>query len=441
MEIKMPKLGLTMTEGTLSRWLVAAGQSVQQGEILFEFESDKSTMEFEAPADGVIGALLVEEGTTIACGTPVTTLATAPRAETVSKPAAVLAEGSQATPAAKRRARELAVDLSAVQGRGVNGRIHLIDVEESAKTTKVAEPAATPLFINASPLAKRMAADLGVDLAQVTGSGAGGRITRDDVLTAVRMGQPVPEDVTPAAQTRAEQSPSRREDGIFVEKTPLAGVRRVIAQHMSSSAFTAPHVTLHTEVDATNLVAARRQLNEELQGKAKISYNALFIAIAARTLRDFPQVNACLIDDEICRYADIHVGLAVDTERGLLVPVVRLADRLSVLKIQQTGDALIQRAVTGKSLPDDLTGGTFTITNLGMYGIDAFTPIINQPQAAILGVGRIVNKPVGHQGELALRDRLTLSLSFDHRLVDGAPAAQFLQRIGQLVERPFALLL
>lgn len=425
-EIKMPKLGLTMTEGTLARWLVQSGQAVQQGELLFEFESDKSTMTYEAPVDGVMGTLLVAEGVTVACGTAVALIETSVGAA-AGKPAA----GICATPAARRRARELAVDLSGVEGQGVNGRIHLLDVEAAAQTAQ--QPHEAQPIINASPVAKRLAADLGVELAQIRGSGAGGRVTRDDVLTAVRAKQQVQETATTEAQRHGE--------AVFIEKTPLTGVRRVIAQHMSASAFTAPHVTLHTEVDATQLVSARQQLNEELRDEARISYNALFIAFAAKALRDYPQVNACLIDDEICRYADVNVGLAVDTERGLLVPVVRLADQLSVLDIQQTGDALIQRAIEGKSLPDDLTGGTFTITNLGMYGIDAFTPIINQPQAAILGVGRIVNKPVSHSGELVLRDRLTLSLSFDHRLVDGALAAQFLERIGQLVERPFALLL
>ena len=433
MEIKMPKLGLTMTEGTLTRWLVQARQAVRQGELLFEFESDKSTMEYEAPTAGVVSSQLVAEGTTVACGTPVALMQPASQATENGKPAAVLGGSIAATPAAKRRARELSVDLAAVNGRGINGRIHSIDVEEKAKTIAIPQTAAAPSTTDASPVAKRMAADLGIDLEQVPGSGAGGRITRDDVLTAVRVQQPAQELKNAEAQRRGEDR--------FVERAPLTGVRRVIAQHMSRSAFTAPHVTLHTEVDATNLVMARQQLNAELQGKAKISYNALFIAFAAKALRDFPQVNTCLIDDEICQYADINVGLAVDTERGLLVPVVRGADRLTILEIQQQGGELIQRAIVDKSLPDDLIGGTFTVTNLGIYGIDTFTPIINQPQAAILGVGRIVNKPVGHKGELVLRDQLTLSLSFDHRLVDGAPAARFLQRIGQLVERPFALML
>lgn len=443
MDIKMPKLGLTMTEGAITSWLVQPGQAVVRGEALFELENDKATVEYEAPEDGVVVELLVGEGVRVACGTTVARLETVhpgaparpPAAvqETLptvaeSAPPAAVAEsrpapeaGIEATPAAKRRARELGVALTAVTGRGVNGRIHLADVE--------AQAAAVPApVIEASPVARRLAADLGVDLAAIAGSGRSGRITRDDVTAAVRQRS----STLPAAGA---------DDGPFSGRIPLAGVRQVIADRLSQSAFTAPHVTLHTEVDATNLVLARRELNDTLAGQTTIAYNALLIAFVAQALRQFPQVNACLRDGDICHYAAVNVGLAVDTERGLLVPVVRQADRLGLLAIQQRVDELAQRALTGKSLPDDLSGGTFTITNLGAFGIDAFTPIINQPQAAILGVGRIVTKPVAYEGEMALRERLTLSLSFDHRLIDGALAAQFLQSIGQLVERPLRLLL
>jgi len=182
-------------------------------------------------------------------------------------------------------------------------------------------------------------------------------------------------------------------------------------------------------------------VNAELAGQVKVSYNAWLIALLARALREHPALNACLVDDQIRRYRDVNIALAVDTERGLLVPVIRQADTLGLVGIQQAGDALIERALAGKSQPDDLSGGTFTLTNLGMYEIDGFTPIINQPQAAILGVGRIQPRPVAVGEAVQVRPMMTLSLSFDHRLVDGAPAARFLQRVKQLIERPFALLL
>ncbi len=430
MEILMPKLGLTMTEGTLTRWIVAAGDAVQQGETLFEFESEKSLMEYECPADGALTEILVAAGETVPCGTPVARLQTgqrqsaptqsAPKADpvqmgTASAPVTVVQTGGiNATPAAKRLARQQGIDLTTVSGQGPQGRIHLVDVQAAAsgKAGKTA-----------TPLAKRIAAELQVNWTDLPGSGPGGRVVKADVQQA---GQPRPV-ATPSAS--------------HVSVEPLAGVRRVIAQRMSDSAFSAPHVTIFSDADASHLVAARTQLNTELNGRAKLSYNAWLMALTARALREHPALNACLVDDKIHRYRDINIALAVDTERGLLVPVVRHVDTLNLVAIKQAGDALIQRALAGKSLPDDLSGGTFTLTNLGMYDIDGFTPIINQPQAAILGVGRIQSRPVVVDGAIQARPMLTLSLSFDHRLVDGAPAARFLQRVKHLIERPFALLL
>jgi len=451
MQIVMPKLGLTMTEGTLTQWRKAEGDEVKQGEIIFEFESEKSVLEFESPTTGTLSQLLVAAGQTVPVGTPVAVLETAQlqgsrEAEEQGSKGAEVQGGKKteavgvsqsqdtpaqispplvntpapsptlATPAAKRRARELGIDLSGINGRGPQGRIHIADVEATARSTT---PASSREAI--SPMAKRLASDLNVDLTQISGSGPGGRVIKEDILQAT------------SSQTKP------------VNVQPLTGVRGVIARRMSESAFTAPHVTLFTEADASMLVQARNQLNAELAQRTqpvKLSYNALLVAIVTRALRDYPRLNACIVDNEIHYYADINMALAVDTERGLLVPVIRNADQLDLVTIQQIGDELIQRALAGKSLPDDLTGGTFTITNLGMFDIDGFTPIINQPQAAILGVGRIVSKPVvGTNYEIVAREMMKLSLSFDHRIVDGGPAARFLQRVKQLVERPFALVI
>ena len=444
MDIIMPKLGLTMTEGTLARWLKAEGEPVKQGEILFEFESDKSLMEFECPTDGVLTHILIPEGQTVPCGTPVAILETvsisqSPNLSPSSPPlprSPVLTLPIFATPAAKRRARELGFDLSTVAGRGPQGRIQVADVEAATETTLAETPAREAI----TPVAKKVATDFKVDWTQITGSGAGGRVVKEDILQATSS----PSDVTAAVPHAQPETQANIQ--------PLSGVRGVIARRMSESAFSAPHVTLFTEGDASALVEARTQLNAELAGQAgqasdtppppKISYNALLTAIAARALRDHPHLNACLVDNEIRYYDNINIALAVDTERGLLVPVIRRADQLDLVEIQRRGDHLIQAALEGRSLPDDLSGGTFTITNLGMFDVDGFTPIINQPQAAILGVGRIVAKPVAAAGdEIIVRRMITLSLSFDHRIVDGGPAARFLQRIKQLIERPFALAL
>jgi pyruvate dehydrogenase E2 component (dihydrolipoamide acetyltransferase) len=213
---------------------------------------------------------------------------------------------------------------------------------------------------------------------------------------------------------------------------------------MAQSAFSAPHVTLMTEAEATNLVSARAQLNDELgadTSSVKISFNTLLAALLARALREQPLLNSRLEPDGIHLAPEINIALAVESERGLVTPVLRDVDRLSLAAIQRGYDALVARAMSGKSLREDFEGATFTLTNLGSLDIDGFTPIINPPQAAILGVGRILEKPVAREGVAVIRPMVTLSLSFDHRIIDGAPAARFLQRVKQLVERPMALLI
>jgi pyruvate dehydrogenase E2 component (dihydrolipoamide acetyltransferase) len=219
-------------------------------------------------------------------------------------------------------------------------------------------------------------------------------------------------------------------------------LRGIIAERLSQSWRERPQVTLTTDADATNLVAARQQLNAELASTGeKISYNALLIKLVAQALHEQPNINVQLTASGLQTMSEINIGLAVDTERGLLVPVVRDPLQKSLRQINADMLALAERAVKGRSHPDDLSGGTFSVTNLGAYEIDAFTPLVNPPECAILGVGRIVSKPVGLNGQIVLRDMLALSLSFDHRLVDGAPAAKFLQRVKQLIERPFTLAL
>jgi pyruvate dehydrogenase E2 component (dihydrolipoamide acetyltransferase) len=211
---------------------------------------------------------------------------------------------------------------------------------------------------------------------------------------------------------------------------------------MLASVHQTAAVTLTTEVDASHLVAMRTQLNEGLAERLgfRIAYHDILIYIAARALREFPYLNARQEGEAIRRLPNVHMGLAVDTERGLLVPVLREADRKSIVQIARETREKIERALAGRSLPDELSGGTFTLTNLGMYGIDAFTPIINPPELAILGIGRIEQKPAAYQGSVQLRHRMALSLSFDHRLVDGGPAARFLRRVTELIEKPYLML-
>ena len=319
-----------------------------------------------------------------------------------------------------------------------------------AQDVEAAHAAVQPAPIKATPLARRIAAAEGIDLRSIAGTGPEGTITREDVEQAVRdqasgdRGQETGvrgHESAAAPVSQAVQLPATSFQLPASSFRPHSALRRTIAERMSQSALNAPHVTLMTEAEATNLVSARAQLNAEVPAADKISYNTLLAALTARALREHPNVNRALGGRRHPAAGRDQHRAGRRYRRGLMTPVLREVDRLSLDAVQRGYAALLDRALTGKSLPDDFADGTFTITNLGGLDVDGFTPIINPPQAAILGVGRIVDKPVARDGAVVIRPMLTLSLSFDHRIVDGAPAAKFLQRIKQLVERPMALLL
>jgi pyruvate dehydrogenase E2 component (dihydrolipoamide acetyltransferase) len=458
MQVVLPKLGLTMTHGTITEWLKAPGDVVAPEEPLCTYETEKVTLELTSPEAGVLSEILVPAGEQVPVGTPVCVVTTpaddrpsertARAKDGVSEPGAAAAglatdsptpsgERFEATPRARALARERGMDLRAVRGRGPGGRIHAADIlalEPAAERQIAAEVSETA---SATPLARRVAEANALDLRAVVGSGPDGLIMREDVERALQRVERV------AAEAQALPSTDR--------VVPLTGIRKVIGDRMSQSAFSAPHVTLMTEAEATNLVSARAQLNEELATGGspivnghpglKISFNAILAALVARALREHPYLNARLEADGIHLASEVNLALAVDSDRGLLTPVLHDVNQLSLAEIQRGYDALIQRAMSGTSLPEDSDGGTFTITNLGSLDVDGFTPVINPPQSGILGIGRIVEKPVARDGATVIRAMVTLSLSFDHRVVDGAPAARFLQRIKHLVERPMALLI
>jgi pyruvate dehydrogenase E2 component (dihydrolipoamide acetyltransferase) len=446
-QVVMPKLGLTMTEATLVEWLKADGEPVEKGEPLFTLESEKSTLEIEAPASGTL-RILVPAGETVRVHTPIARLDRALGAgiedsglgmrdsEAVPHPgsggrgdkahAMLYASGTlPASPKARALARRLGVPLEGIAGTGARGMIVAADVERAAARQSTAAGA-----VKASPVARRLAAQAGVDLSTVTGSGPGGRIMRQDVEEIL---------TPPAGPELMLEEHEAWSQSATQDVQPLTGLRAIIAERLSASWRERPHVTLTTEADATNLISARQQAIVETGGK--VSYDAFLVALVARALAEMPYMNVRLTEQGIERLGQINIGVAVDTERGLLVPVVRNAAEKSLTQVQGTLTELVERALAGRSLPDDLGGGTFTITNLGMFDIDAFTPIINPPESAILGVGRIAAKPVAIDRQVVVRDMMTLGLSFDHRLIDGAPAARFLQRVKQLVERPFVLAL
>jgi len=425
-EVVMPKLGLIMTEARLAEWYKQDGQRVEMGELLFALESEKSTLDIDAPAGGTL-QILVPEGETVPVMTPVarilgddTTIPGAPfeptpvpqqdhpvekstpRSRAISSPDGEI----RATPKARSAARKRSINLAGMRGSGLRGMVVTADLDQIARMP----------VVDVTPVARRMADEVGLDLNEIQGTGPGGRITRDDVSR--RLAAVVAQSTAP--------SPSQR--------LPLTGLRGIIAQRLSESWRERPQVTLTTEVEATDLVNLRKQLGAKT-GQS-ISFNAFFILAAAQALREQPHVNARLTAGGLVKLKDVNIGLAVDTDRGLLVPVVQNADTKTLVELDSELKTLAQRALNGESLPDELTGGTFTITNLGQYGIDAFTPIINPPEMVVLGIGRISPRPFVVGGKLEVRDTVTLSLSFDHRLIDGAPAARFLQRIAALIESP-----
>jgi pyruvate dehydrogenase E2 component (dihydrolipoamide acetyltransferase) len=316
------------------------------------------------------------------------------------------------SPRARRVAHELGIAWTTIQGSGKSGRIVEHDVREAA----VMRPAAARV----TPLARRVAIDAGVDIDDLAVGKPGQRITRADVESAARA-----------------LAPARPELPI----STVSGVRRLIAERLTSSMRTVAPVTLTTEADATELVALRHKINADVSAEAAVpvSYNDLLAKLVAIALTDHPQLNASLVDGEIVQHGTANIAIAVDTERGLLAPVVRDVTAKSIRRIADELSALIRAARSGRIAADDLHGSTFTITNLGMHEIDAFTPIINLPECAILGIGRIVARAVvvdEESGAVAARKMMALSLTFDHRVVDGAPAARFLQRVKQFVERP-----
>lgn len=458
--VKMPQLGVTMTEAKLLRWLKAAGEPVEPGEPLAEIETDKLSTEVAATTGGVLRTIVAAEGTVV----PVTgLLAVIGSADEPASAIDALVAGTgagemrsvgdrgmggpddsrpipasphprippplRATPLAKRLAAERGLDLAAIGGSGPGGRITEADVRAGAAAaapdaggfanTDVAT--ADGGFVRASPLARRLARERGINLRAIAGSGPEGRVLERDVLSAT------------TAKATAEP---RRAETIKVD-----GMRRLIGERLLRSLQTSAQLTLTTEADATGLVELRGHLlpAARVYGHRPPTYTDLLVQLVARVLPAHPLLNSSLLGEgesqEIACWADVNVGVAVALERGLVVPVVRNADRKALDAISAELGALVDRARAGTLAMDDLQGGTFTITNLGAQEVDSFTPIINPPQCAILGVGRIVKKPAVVEDRIVVRQLLTLSLTFDHRIIDGAPAAKFLRDVKRAIER------
>lgn len=441
-EILMPTLGATMKSGTILEWFIKEGEEVVEGEPLLEIMTDKIEMEVEAISSGVllkklydtdvevgvneVIAYIGEKGEDFPENPSLESGATDVLIEENQKsplPLGVTVENNlenpkklRRTPAALKLAKERNVDVHSVTGSGPKGRIHLVDVKKYIKETND--------ILKTTPLANKIANHHQINLSTIKGTGANGKVVSEDVKNKIH-----------------EQSHSQKPN-IAQETIPMQGIRKIVAKRMVESAFTAPHVTLTSEIDMSQSIELRGQLLPiiEKQINKRISYTEIIMKAVAYTLRKHPMINVSLHEDEIIIHPHINIGLAVAVANGLVVPVVKGADQKGLAELTDSCKHLGSLAREGKLKSEFMSGGTFTISNLGMYDIDAFTPIINQPEAAILGVGRIHDKPVAIDGALEVRPMMAVSLSFDHRIVDGAPAAAFLTDLKSLLEHPFHLL-
>jgi pyruvate dehydrogenase E2 component (dihydrolipoamide acetyltransferase) len=434
-EIVLPQWGMEMQDATIVKWLKQEGDAVLAGEPLVEIETAKIETEMEATASGVLAHILVPEGATVAIRTVLAIVAApgeqVPRPAMASsaatsepatirtgQPAMAIAPASQGAPqvvpAARRLAQERGLDLSQVQGTGPGGRILLEDVQRALDARHAAPPTAAPVQV--TPVARRMAQQHGIDLHQVHGTGPRGRILAEDVERAMAVQAQAAE---PAAQVMR-----------------LGGIRQTIATRMLQSLQTMAQVTLTTEVDVSDAMQLREGLARHWPD-AGLSPLHLVMKATARALKEHPRMNAVQREQEIELVQEINVGVAVSLAEGLIVPTIRRADAKPLAQLARETHELANKVREGRASYEEVTGGTFTITNLGPYGIDAFTPIINAPQVGILGVGRVVAKPVVYHGEITKRSMLFLSLTFDHRVIDGAPAAEFLQTVTTYLEDPW----
>jgi pyruvate dehydrogenase E2 component (dihydrolipoamide acetyltransferase) len=535
-EVSMPRLSDTMEEGTIASWLKKPGEQIKKGEVIAQIETDKATMDLTAFEAGTLEEILAPEGTTVAIGQPVARIGngkaspaatTAPAATpepptTAAKPGPA-DDSAQADSAQADSAQADSAQAAASQGAAAAASQGAADTRGHG-APPAAGPSATPATgegatpaasergataesaaqrtapdasgaatgpnvaatredgggnaangkVRASPMARHLASEHGLDLSKVSGSGPGGRVIRVDIEAALSSGQsarptgqadagqapatdgegaasPGPHDaLSPEAHgalsAEAHDGPGSEADGSPAagaddERVALSQMRRTIARRMAESTSTVPHFFLTTTVDVTELVKLRKQIVEQAADAGiKVTFNDLILKGAALALRKIPDVNVSFDKDSLIRHAHVHIGVAVATDRGLIVPVLRDADQKSLGEINRQTTDLAERARQGKLQPPDYSGGTFTISNLGMFGVEQFNAVINTPEAAILAVGAIAREPAEHDGQIVLRERMKLTLSVDHRALDGATGARYLQALKQLLEKPMLLL-
>ncbi len=388
-KVVMPMLGWTMKEGTIVTWLKKEGEEVEKGEPLLEIETGKVLKDIESPGTGILRKILIPEESTV----PVTEIL------------AIIAEPQEDIPDLQNMIEKAKVLLESPEA---------VSVEKSDERVVKKHP----VKIKISPAAKKIAEKNNIDFNRITGTGPNGRIVRKDVFQVIEMTKYMPK---------------------VKEVIQLTGIRKMTADRLSFSYRTAVHVTITMAMNMLEMVNLRHKLLPEIENKvqSRVTYTDMLVKVLAQTLEEYPILNSTLEDEEIKILENINIGIAVDTGIGLVVPVVREANKKSLTEIALLTKKLIEKARSGNLALNEATGGTFTITNLGMFGIDQGTPIINPPEIAILGVGRIAEKPVVIDGRVEIRPMMNITLSFDHRVIDGALAARFLQNMKQKIEKPY----
>ena len=434
-EIVLPQWGMEMQDGTIVRWLKKEGESVQEGEPIVEIETAKLQTELESTASGILAHIMAQEGEIVPIrgllaviadpgeevprpsgstppkALPATPVRTGPPPTVPSSQVAKV----QVVPAARHLAQQHGIDLSSIQGSGPRGRIMIGDVEKAIQEGLQAIPPIPTdgAKVQVVPAARRLAQQNSIDLAQVKGSGPGGRILIEDVEESI--------------QTASQ-------DGRKVIE--MVGIRRTIATRMQQSLQTMAQVTLTTEANVADAMTLGEGLSRQMTD-GRLSPLHLVVKATARALKEHPRLNAVQLEDHIQLVDQVNIGIAVALDEGLITPVIGDADLKTLAELATEGRELAAKMREGRAKPEEVTGGTFTITNLGAFDIDAFTPIINPPQVAILGMGRVVEKPTIDGGQITKGAMMFLSLTFDHRVVDGAPAAEFLQTVKKHLEDPW----
>ena len=453
--IVMPQMGYDMHEGKVVRWLKKEGEEVTRGEVIAEIETDKATVEYEAYTGGVMAKIVAEEGIAIPVGgliavmtapgeaIPEDILTDAAIALAADSPAPAAAavqalegpisaavapadtEEVRASPLARRLAKERGFDLATITGTGPGGRITEADIPEQGAAVAPAALASSNGYIKASPLAKRLARERGIDLATLTGTGPGGRVIEADV----------PEHAVPAAAESVAPAT------LVSENVELSRMRQAIARVTSDSKRDAPHFYVAIDVDMTKAMSFRRDLNDELDAENRVSVNDLIVKASAIAIGRHPKFNSFFRGGHLQMNAAINVGIAIALESGLIVPGVNGCESKSLVEIAAASRDLVSRANSGTLRNDEYSGTTFSVSNLGAFDIESFTAIIFPPHAAILAVGTVKEQPVVRDGELAIAQIMKATLSTDHRVADGAEAAQFLVEIKKLLQNPISLVI